>query len=89
MGNKDTKILNKELVTISNITGSRKVIDEDGNIGVIKYFDSNLHNVLVEYDGGGSGFHCLNKGCKEENCVKGIKGDISMYDPLYYFDNEL
>lgn len=82
---KDKNLLGKALVTRSNITGGRKVVDEDGNIGVIKYFDANLHNVLVEYDGGGSGFHCLNKDCKEEHCVNGIKGDISMYDPLYYF----
>lgn len=74
----------KVLVTRSNITGGRKVIDNDGNIGMIKEYDENLHNVLVEYDGGGSGFHCLNKGCREPIEVKGCKVENDQYDPLYY-----
>ena len=77
--------LHKTAVTRSNIKGGEKVIDNEGNIGTIKHYDEELHNVFVEYDNGGSGLHCLNEGCKEPHEVNGHKFEIEQYDPLYYF----
>jgi len=82
---KDKNLLGKALVTRSNITGGRKVIDSEGNVGTIKNYDEELHNVFVEYDNGGSGFHCLNEGCTEPMEVNGYKFENEQYDPLYYF----
>lgn len=86
---KDTEnknlLASKMLVTRSNITGGRKVIDNEGNVGTIKRYDEALHNVFVEYDNGGSGFHCLNEGCKEPMEVNEHKFENDQYDPLYYF----
>lgn len=56
-------LTSKTLVTRSNITGGKKVIDNDGNIGIIKEW-GDLHNVFVEYEGGGSGLHCIIEYCK-------------------------
>lgn len=77
--------LNKTDVTRSNITGGRKVIDNEGNVGTIKHYDEEMHNVFVEYDNGGSGVYCLIEGCKEPHEVNGHKFEIEQYDPLYYF----
>ncbi len=81
----EKNLLGKALVTRSNINGGRKVIDNEGNVGVVKHYDEELHNVFVEYDNGGSGFHCLNEGCTEPMEVNGHKFENEQYDPLYYF----
>ena len=47
-----------------------EVRDNDGDTGVIKEI-LDPHNVLVEYENGGSGLHCLEKECDYE------------YDPLF------
>ena len=44
--------------------------DTDGNIGIIKGLDADIHNVEVEYLNGGMGLYCLDKDCDK-------------YDPLY------
>ncbi len=81
----DKNLLDKALVTKSNITGGRKVIDDEGNVGTIIHYDEALHNVFVEYDNGGSGFHCLNEGCTEPMEMDWYKFENEQYDPLYYF----
>ena len=47
-----------------------KVKDTDGNIGIIKGLDADIHNVEVEYLNGGMGLYCLDIDCDK-------------YDPLY------
>lgn len=62
-----------DLVTQYNLSKGKKVIDEDGEIGTI--IDcSDVHNVYVEGDNGGSGLYCFAKGCE----------DNSEYEKLYY-----
>ena len=51
-----------------------KVIDKDKNIGVITEIED-VHNVHVEFDGGGAGIYCLFENCIEDN--------IPHYDPLF------
>ena len=75
---------NNELVTKSNIEVDKKVIDDDGNIGVIIGFDKELHDVYVEFELGGVGIYCLNEGCKEKHEIKGEYFETYQYDPLYY-----
>lgn len=77
------------VIANTNVIGSELVVglrvkDDDGNIGTVKEF-KDLHNVLVEYDGGGSGFHCLVKGCVEYKNINGKVAAIDNYDPLYHF----
>lgn len=46
----------------------QKVYDSDGTTG--KVVDcSEEHNILVEFDNGGSGFYCLSKDCESEDCL--------------------
>ncbi len=82
---KNYKTQVKTLVTPNNIMTDKKVIDNDGNIGTIKTCDD-IHNVFVEYQGGGSGLHCLIKGCNENHVDKNKDIEIDYYDPLYYID---
>ena len=61
-----------ELVTQYNLSKGKKVIDEDGEIGII--IDcSDVHNVRVEGDNI-TGLYCFAKGCSEN----------SEYEKLYY-----
>ena len=80
---------NKILVNRNNINCDKKVINNDGNIGMIKHYDTELHNVFVEYDNGGSGIHCLNFGCTELMEVEGHKFENKQYDPLFYFNFDI
>lgn len=77
--------LHLHIVSHSNLVIGMRVQDNEGNVGTIKHYDEELHNVFVDYDNGGSGLHCLNEGCKEPHEVNGHKFEIEQYDPLYYF----
>lgn len=77
----------RTLVTADNIEIGKKVIDGDGNTGTIMSYED-LHNVVVEYDGGGGGLHCLVEGCKERHAVGDKIAEVIQYDPLYYFTQE-
>ena len=56
----------------------QRVKDKDGNIGIIRAVEM-PHNILVEYDNGGSGVHCLLPDCNE--MIGSVK--VCYYDPLY------
>jgi len=75
------------LVDYSSIFNGMRVKDSEQNIGTIKECED-IHNVLVLYDNGGTGFHCLAKDCIENKsiAIDGIYTEISYYDPLYYYD---
>lgn len=81
-------ILIKFPVNQSNILVGAKVIDDDDNTGVIESYED-LHNVLVKYDDGGSGLHCLVKGCVEYKEINGKTFEVPQYDPLYYYEKRI
>ena len=56
----------KEILKPEDIVIGTKVVDTDGDTGVIKNVIS-IHNVYVEYDNGGSGLYCLDDNCKERH----------------------
>jgi hypothetical protein len=58
-------------LTFENIEVGMRVIDQDDHIGTIKECED-IHNILVEYENGGSGFYCLDEKCEE-------------YDELYEY----
>ena len=71
------------VVSHSNMFVGMRVKDNEGNVGSI--IDcKDIHNVYVEYDNGGSGFHCLVEGCVEKTTIDDMEIDIPHYDPLYY-----
>ncbi len=47
----------------ADIKKGMKVIDGDGDIGIITE-SQDAHNVIVEYENGGKGIHCLVEGCE-------------------------
>lgn len=59
----------KEIINLStpllyaNIQKGMKVIDNDGDIGIITECED-AHNVIVEYENEGKGIHCLAEGCE-------------------------
>jgi hypothetical protein len=59
------------------------VKDAEGNVGVVKECED-IHNILVEYQNGGFGLHCLIKGCVETTIINETIEEIPHYDPLYY-----
>jgi hypothetical protein len=54
--------MDKILVTKENVHKSMRVSDSENHIGTITSCDD-IHNVLVEFDNGGSGLFCLEEGC--------------------------
>lgn len=65
-------------VTKESIHVDMRVVDNDGNAGTVKECHD-IHNVLVKFDSGDEGFHCLVPECIEH--INGI--DVPHYDPLY------
>lgn len=49
-------------LSFETIEVGMKVIDQDDKIGIVKEC-SDIHNILVEYEDGLSGFYCLDKKC--------------------------
>jgi preprotein translocase subunit YajC len=47
----------------ADIQKGMKVIDNEGDIGVITECED-AHNVIVEYENEGKGIHCLVEGCE-------------------------
>jgi len=47
------------------------VIDGEGTTGKIISIE-NIHNVLVDYDNGGSGYYCLSRKCKRYSPLRVI-----------------
>jgi hypothetical protein len=83
MKNKEKKDKQSEIVSHSDLVIGMRITDNDGNVGIVKDCDD-LHNVFVEYDNGGSGFHCLIEECIETTSKL---VDIPQYDHLYYVVN--
>lgn len=73
-----------KLLDYKDIVVGMRVFDMIGNEGIVKECDD-IHNILVEYDSGGTGFHCLLKGCIEDNkiTINGNEFEIEHYYPLY------
>lgn len=68
----------------SDLVIGLKVQDNDGNIGKVKDC-SDIHNVYVEYDNGGSEIHCLVEDCKETTIINGDEVKIDQFDPLFFY----
>lgn len=51
------------LLLYADIKIGMKVMDDDGDIGIIKECDD-AHNVLVEFPNGGTGIYCLVSNCE-------------------------
>ena len=52
------------LLLYADLKIGMQVMDEDGDIGIIKEcFDA--HNILVEFQNGGTGFYCLAPNCED------------------------
>ena len=47
----------------ADIQKGMKVIDNDGDIGIVTECED-AHNIMVEYENGGKGLHCLVEGCE-------------------------
>ena len=82
---KQNSQLNKHIIDYNNLVIGMHVQDNDGDTGIIKEC-KDIHNVLVEYDNGGSGLHCLVEECIETTTINGQLVEISQYSPLYYCD---
>ena len=48
----------------ADIQKGMKVIDNDGDIGIVTEC-KDAHNINVKYKNGGAGLHCLQEGCEE------------------------
>ena len=75
--------LHKHIVSHSILVNGMRVQDGEGNVGTVKECED-IHNVFVEYDNGGSGFHCLVEGCTDTTTINDEQFEIPHYDPLYY-----
>ena len=75
--------LHLHIVSHSNLVIGMRVQDNEGNVGIVKECED-IHNVLVEYDNGGSGLHCLVEGCADTKTINDEQFEIPYYDPLYY-----
>jgi hypothetical protein len=73
----------KKLIEYNDLYKGMKVMDDEGNIGIVKEHDD-IHNVLVKFKNGGSGLHCLVEGCFELATMNGEQVKLPSYDPLYY-----
>lgn len=61
-------------VDINQFPIGTRVIDEDGNIGVIEEV-RDLHNISVKYENGGYGIHCQIEGCDFYDPIKILNKD--------------
>ena len=75
--------VSKQIIAPGNIVRGMRVQDIDNNRGTVTQCDD-VHNIVVEYDNGGSGFHCLVEDCVETTTINDQLIDIPHYDPLYY-----
>ena len=65
---------NKEIINHTDLVVGISVCDDNNNVGTVKEC-SDLHNVNVHYDNGGSGLYCIIESCHE-------------YDPLYHYKHK-
>ena len=70
-------VLNITIVTHSNLELGRNVIDAEQNKGTIINIDD-LHNVEIDFEGGGKMSACFVDGCAE------YKKDLEII-PIYYY----
>lgn len=77
--------MSKKIINYSDLYIGMMVADDEGNIGVVKNH-KDIHNIVVEYNNGGSGLHCLVKDCCDTKTINGEKIEIPLYDPLYYYE---
>lgn len=75
-----------KLINYEDLHVGMRVRDSGERIGTVTEIQDQ-HNVFVEYDGGGTGWHCLVEGCYEMQ--ETIDGTLMIphYDPLYEVDD--
>jgi hypothetical protein len=76
-------LFEKGMVNADNIKIGLEVIDDGGTVGTIMECDD-IHNIVVDYKDGGSGFYCLVEGCSEHRVINGDKYIVPYYDRLYF-----
>ena len=60
---KDKKFISSKPLLYADIQKGMKVIDNDGDKGIVAECDD-AHNIIVNYKNGGRGMHCLVEGCE-------------------------
>jgi len=61
--NKPILVNDGNALLYADIQNGMKVVDNDGDIGIVTGCED-AHNIIVEYENGGKGLHCLAEGCE-------------------------
>lgn len=77
------KTMDRKKLKFEDLRVGMKVVDEDPEFSIGTVIEcEDIHNVLVEYENGGSGLYCLKDDCYEE-LEHEIEGEIIKHRVLH------